>query len=144
MRRAYATAGSLSPPFARYGRRIYGVGMEHLDHEECLLTSEQEFLLARLCFEAAPLSREELIEHLVSAYAQKMSMVTYFTEILAEHGIAFRMQDHPIFDPTDMDSLVRLFGYEPSDAEVEELAYSSIEAATMEVDMDAIVLAPED
>ena len=33
---------------------------------------------------------------------------------------------------------------QPSDAEVEELAYSSIEAATMEVDMDAIVLAPED
>ena len=112
--------------------------------DEYFLDTEQEFLLARLVSEASALSKDELIEALVNAQAQRFALIGMYTEILAENGIAFRLQETMTFDPTDEESLTALFGYRPTDAEVEELACDVVETATMELDMDAIVLAPDE
>jgi len=112
--------------------------------DDFLWEPEQEFLLAKLAAEASALSKEELIHVLVHAQAQKFAMEEMYTQILAENGIAFRQQETMTFDPTDEESLTALFGYRPTDAEVEELACDVVETATMELDMDAIVLAPDE
>lgn len=105
---------------------------------------EQEFLLARVYAEAQELSKTELIEALVGAVAQKLAIQQMATDLMAEHGIGFRLQNGFAFDPTDPDTLTAFLGYEPTEAEAEEYAIDAIEMATMELDMDAIVMAPEE
>ena len=106
--------------------------------------TETEFLLARVMVEAQSLSKAELVEALVGAVAQKYSVIEMYTNLLADHGIGFRMQETMPFDLTDEGALASLFGYTPTDAEVEEFANDVMEVATMELDMDAIVLAPDE
>ena len=124
--------------------RIYGVGMDHLEHEECLLEPEQEFALAKLIADCQSLSKDELIDALVGAVSQRYALMQLYDNVLAENGIGFRLEAARVFDFTDERALKELFGYTPTDAEVEELANDAYETATMELDMDAIVMAPED
>ena len=108
------------------------------------LTEEQQFLLRRVGVEATELSRIELIEALVSCWAQRLAMKQVYENVLAENEIGFRMQEVIGVDLTSDEALTGIFGYRPSDQEAEEYMEDAIEAATMELDMDAIVLTPED
>ena len=108
------------------------------------LTEEQQFILARLSVECAELSRTELIEALVSCWAQKMAMKQVYETVLVENEIGFRMQELMPVDVTSQEALTGIFGYSPTDEEAEDYVEGAMEAATMELDMDAIVLTPED
>lgn len=117
---------------------------ELFDDDGSAIDVEQEFLLARLATEAQSWSKPELIEALVGAVAQRFATARMYTDILAANGIGFRLQQGIAVDFTDENALTNLFGYRPTDAEVEEFATDVMEVATMELDMDAIVLAPDE
>ena len=85
-----------------------------------------------------------MIDALVGAVSQRYALMQLYDNVLAENGIGFRLEAARVFDFTDESALKELFGYTPTDAEVEELANDAYETATMELDMDAIVMAPED
>lgn len=108
------------------------------------LTQEQEFILARVGVEAAEMNRHELIEALISCWAHKLTMKQVYENVLAEHEIGFRMQEVMPVDLTSEEALTGVFGYSPSDEEAEDYVNDAMESATMELDMDAIVLTPED
>lgn len=101
-------------------------------------------MLARIGVECAELSRAELIEALISCWAQKLAMKQVYESVMAEHEIGFRMQELMPVDLTSDEALTGIFGYQPSDEEAEDYVVDAMEAATMELDMDAIVLTPED
>ena len=108
------------------------------------LTEEQQFLLARIGVEAAAMNRTELIDALLSCWAQKMAMKQVYEAVLAENEIGFRMQELMPIDITSEETLTEVFGYSPSDQEAEDYVVDAMESATMELDMDEIVLTPED
>lgn len=108
------------------------------------LTQEQEFLLARLAHEARDLSHTELVQALLEAWVEKFSLKALFEEILQEHGIFCLLQERaPCCDPSDAEGMAALFGYIPSDEELADYFNAAIENATMELDMDDIVLSRE-
>ena len=108
------------------------------------LTEEQQFLLARVGVEAAELSRTELVEALISCWAQKLAMKQVYESVLNEHNIGFRMQELMPIDVTSEEVITGVFGYSPSDQEAADYVVDAMESATMELDMDEIVLTPED
>ena len=118
----------------------WGNGWDQVDE----LTHEQEFLLARIAIEATQMSKQELIAALVGAMACKFSMRQTCEELLADCGVQVRMQEVIPVDLTSEEALRDVFGYSPSDEEAQDYVESAIEEATMELDMDAIVLTPED
>ena len=99
------------------------------------LTSEQEFFLAAVGVEAAGMARQELIEALVLCWKQKFEHANVYQSILAEHEISFRMQG---IRPLEINSDAVL-----NSIETEELISDVMESATMELDMDAIVLSED-
>lgn len=108
------------------------------------LTQEQEFLLARLAHEARELTHTELVHALLEAWTEKFSLKALFEEILQEHGIFCQLQEKaPCCDPSDVEGMAALFGYIPSDEELADYFDAAIENATMELDMDDIVLSRE-
>jgi hypothetical protein len=109
------------------------------------LTQEQEFLLARVTVEAMEMSRQELIEALVEAWYTKFQVRAAYESILQAEGLCFNISERvPCCDPTDAKSLASLLGYEPTAEEAEDYFCQAVEDATMELDMDEIVLTPED
>lgn len=112
--------------------------------EDVQLSEEQEFLLARIALEAQHLSKEELVEALLSVWSAKMVQHEIYSAVLAENEISFRMQEHVPIDLSDPDALGRVFGYEPSEEEAVDYVLDIMEGATMELDMDEIVLTPDD
>lgn len=99
------------------------------------LTSEQEFYLAAVAVEAAGLSRQELINALVSAWSQQFEQANVYQQVLAEHEISFRLQG---IRPVEINSDQSL-----NSIETEELISDVMESATMDLDMNAIVLSED-
>lgn len=109
------------------------------------LTQEQEFLLARIGVEALQMSKVELVEALVASWYSKYVLKAAYEQVLQDNGLCFNIQErNPCCDPTDVESMAALFGYSPTPEEAEEYFSQAIEDATMELDMDEIVLTPED
>ena len=123
---------------------------EHAEWGNCVssmedLTQEQEFLLARVTVEAMEMSKTELIEALVEAWYTKFQVRAAYESILQAEGLCFNISERvPCVDPTNSESLAALFGYEPTAEETEDYFCQVVEDATMELDMDEIVLTPED
>jgi hypothetical protein len=107
------------------------------------LTEEQQFLLARVGVEAAELSRNELIQALIACWEQKLTMKQIYESVLDEHNISFRMQELMPIDITSEEVLTGVFGYSPSDQEAADYVVDAMESATMELDMDEIVLSDD-
>ena len=99
------------------------------------LSQEQEFVLAAIGVEAAGMARQELIDALVSCWTQKFELHNIYQAVLAEHEISFRMQE---LKPLEINSDQML-----NSIETEELIEDVMESATMDLDMDAIVLSED-
>lgn len=109
------------------------------------LTAEQQFVLRRVELEAKELDREELVEALLASWEVRFQMKATFMEFARAAGLSFRLEEaRTPAAPESLEDLEQIFGYEPTDDETIEYMRSLYENATMEIDMDEIVLGTED
>ena len=105
------------------------------------LTEEQQFILRRVEVEAKELSREELIEALLASWEVRFRLKANFMEFSREAGLAFRLEEaRSPSAPESLEDLEEIFGYEPTEEETMDYMKSLYENATMELDMDEIIL----
>ena len=109
------------------------------------LTEEQSFLLRRIEVEAQELDKEELIEALLASWEARFAMKATFMEFARAAGLSFRLDEaRSPATPESLEDLEQIFGYEPTEEETIDYMRSLYENATMEIDMDEIVLGTED
>lgn len=109
------------------------------------LTIEQEYLLRAIAQEAQSLSREELFNALLSCWEARFRQKQIFLATCRHAGFAFKLDEGAtMFTPENLTDLVKIFGYIPSAEEANDYMKSMVETATMELDMDEIVLESEE
>lgn len=105
------------------------------------LTEEQQFILRRIEIEAQDLEKEELIDALLDCWEVRFRLKQTFMEFTREAGLSFRLEEaQSPSAPECLEDLEEIFGYEPSEQETMEFMKSVYENATMELDMDEIIL----
>lgn len=105
------------------------------------LTEEQQFILRKIEIEAQELDREELIDALLDCWEVRFRLKQTFMELSREAGITFKLEEAQSSSaPECLEDLEEIFGYEPSEEETVEFMKSVYENATMELDMDEIIL----
>lgn len=109
------------------------------------LTLEQLFCLSRLRLEASRMSKEELVEALLEEREELLLQRNYYVGCLEMAGIRAEPSSEPCISlPETEDELVAIFGRRPSDDELstylQERINDQMEAARMDVDIEAIVL----
>jgi len=110
-----------------------------------VLTTEQQYLLRRIELEIKELSRDELIAALLECWEARFRLKQTFLLTAREAGYVFKMEDGgTLFAPETEEDLAEIFGYAPTEEEAEDYMRGLWENATMELDMDAIVLESED
>jgi hypothetical protein len=109
------------------------------------LTHEQQYLLRRIELEISDLSRDELKAALLDCWEARFRQRQIFLSTTRSAGYIFRMDEGAtLFAPETEEDFAEIFGYVPSDEEAEDYMRGLWENATMELDMDAIVLESED
>ena len=109
------------------------------------LTEEQQFILRRVELEAQELSKEELIEALLASWEVRFQLKASFMEFSREAGLSFRLDEaRSPAAPESLEDLEEIFGYEPTDEETMDEMRSLYDNATMEIDMDEIVLGTDE
>ena len=106
------------------------------------LSTEQQYLLRRIHLEAQSMSREQLVRALIRATEEKLRLKQYFASI-SSGGIRV-VEGQACRLPEDEDGLREIFGHLPTESEIEAYYEQQYETATMEVDMDEIVLTPDE
>ena len=108
-------------------------------------TIEQQYALRRLRIEMKELSRAELMEALLECSEDLYRQKQFFLQISHEAGFTFRLEDKiPALVPTSEEDFEKVFGYKPTPEEKATYVNGLYEDATMELDMDEIVLDSED
>lgn len=105
------------------------------------LTLEQKFLLHRIAAEAQEMGKEELIGALLESWETRFRIKQNFLLTTREAGYMFKMEERqPLRPPESEEELIQAIGHVPTDEEVEDYMREMWENATMELDMDEIVL----
>lgn len=113
--------------------------------EELDLTQEQKYLLRRVEIEARAMSKEQLVEALCTSWEARFKLKQTFLANSREAGFLFFLEErHPWQQPETREEFTEVLGYEPTESEAEDYLREMWEAATMELDMDEIVLTPDD
>ena len=113
--------------------------------DEDTLTLEQRFLLLRMQREARAMDREQLLGALCDAWVARFRLKQAFTTMSQQAGFVFRVEErHPWRQPETDEDFCQLFGYLPSPEEREAYLRHQHETATMELDMEAIVLTADE
>lgn len=119
--------------------------MESLSTTDDALSPEQCYLLRRVAIEAETLDRDQLIAALCEAWEARFRLKQYFISTSRAAGFVFQVQEQCVWpQPESPAEFEAVFGYRPSAAELEAYYEQMWELATMELDMDAIVLTPDD
>mgnify|MGYP001225037715 CR=1 FL=1 len=109
------------------------------------LTHEQQFVLHRLALELKDYSKEELIEALLSCWEARFRQKQIFLASSQEAGFSFNFNDGMAVMP---EAAVKEFeqshGYKPTWEDAEDYMESIAEEACMELDMESIVLEPDE
>tara|TARA_R100000458_G_C8084556_1_gene117855 strand:+ start:22 stop:360 length:339 start_codon:yes stop_codon:yes gene_type:complete len=108
------------------------------------LTLEQSYLLRRIALEARDLSREELINALLACWEGRFRQKQAFMESSRSAGYVFRLNEGGLLQAPNESDLEEVFGYVPTEEEAEDYMRTLWESATMELDMDEIVLESDD
>jgi FMN phosphatase YigB (HAD superfamily) len=109
------------------------------------LTTEQQYLLRRVAVEAQDLSRDELIEALCDCWEARFLQKQIFEYSSREAGFVFQVKERlPLQQPETEEEFTAIFGYLPTEEEAMAYLEDLQQIATMELDMDEIVLTPDD
>lgn len=109
------------------------------------LTQEQQFMLQRITLEIKDYSKEELIEALLSCWEARFRQKQIFLASSQEAGFAFAFNDGiAVMPEAAVKEFEQSHGYKPTWEDAEDYMESIAEEACMELDMEAIVLEPEE
>lgn len=109
------------------------------------LTAEQRYMLRRVEIEAQAMSRDDLIVALCASWEARFKLKQTFLTNSREAGFIFFLEErHPWQQPETQEEFAALMGYVPTEDEANEYLRELHEVATMELDMDDIVLTPDD
>jgi hypothetical protein len=112
---------------------------------EVELTAEQKYLLRRVELQAHHLSRDELVHALCNAWEERFRLKQTFLTISREAGFVFSLVErHPWQPPETDEEFKEVMGFVPTEEEAESFVRDLYETATMELDMDDIVLSEDD
>ena len=95
------------------------------------LTMEEEFILRRMRDSLRQAPQPELLDLVIEAQAKIYSLAHHFEAFAAEAGIAAQIEISGGFDcvlPDSEEALVKAFGRQPSNEEVERYTEERIEA----------------
>lgn len=106
---------------------------------------EQQYLLARIYLEAQTMSRAELADALCDSWLTRFQLKAIFESYCREHQLGFRIEEaRPVIEFETEEDFMAVFGCIPTEEEARAYFRSLEEVATMELDMDEIVLTPDD
>lgn len=106
---------------------------------------EQKFLLHRIAAEAREMSRDGLINALLESWEMRFRIKQNFLSTTREAGYVFKMEERqPPRLPETKEELIEVMGHAPTEEEAESYMREVWENATMELDMDEIVLSSDD
>lgn len=106
---------------------------------------EQAFLLQRVRLEAEAMDRSALIEALCDAWAARFRLKHAFASMSRDAGYLFHLEERRPWRPPETEAdFEAALGYVPDAAERAAYLRRQWETATMALDMDAIVLTPDD
>lgn len=109
------------------------------------LTDEQQYMLCKVRLEAQSLRREELIEALCNSWEARYRQRQLFESVSRDMGVEFSLtEEYPWQRPETEEDFEELLGYVPSDEEASRYLQGLWENARMEIDMDEIVLTPDE
>lgn len=109
------------------------------------LTTEQEYLLKRIEIECSDLSKEQLLEALLDCWEARFRQKQFFLAQSKSAGYLFKMEEGAtLCAPETEEEFEEIFGYVPTEEEAEEYVSRMWETATMELDIEAIVLESEE
>lgn len=109
------------------------------------LTPEQEYLLKRVALESKGATRDELVEALLECWEARLMQKQAFMAATKEAGLCIRMEiGATLCSPETEEDFEQIFGYSPSEEEAGDYVKELWENATMELDMDEIVLGSEE
>jgi hypothetical protein len=109
------------------------------------LTSEQKYLLRRVEIEAHAMSKEQLVQALCASWEARFKLKqTFFVNSRAAGFVFFLEERHPWQRPETQEEFAELMGFVPTEDEANDFLRELQEVATMELDMDEIVLTPDE
>jgi len=108
------------------------------------LTLEQEYLLRSVAQDAMEMDKEELILALLSCWEARFRQKQVFLSTCRSAGYVFKLDEGDTSIPESLEDLIAIFGYMPTMEETRDYYKTVHETATMEVDMNEIVLESED
>lgn len=113
--------------------------------DEDQLSLEQRFLLQRIRLDASTMEHEPLVTALCDAWEARFRLKQIFASMSREAGFSFVVEERlPWRRPESDADYERVFGYIPSAQEREAFLKYQEETVTMELDMEAIVLTPDE
>lgn len=102
-------------------------------------------MLHKVRIDAQALSKENLIEALCNSWEARYRQRQLFMAIGREAGLSFSLtEEYPWQRPETAEDFEALLGYVPTDKEASEYLQRIWEDARMEIDMDEIVLTPDE
>lgn len=109
------------------------------------LTDEQQYQLRKVQVEAESMSRQELIEALCDSWEARYRLQQVFASMGEQYGLRFNLrEEYPWQRPETEDEFKELLGYVPTEGQANAYLQELWENARMEIDMDEIVLAPDE
>lgn len=109
------------------------------------LTDEQQYMLCKVRVEAQSMSRDELIEALCTSWEARYQQRQLFISMGRGIGLNFALtEEYPWQPPETAEEFEEVLGYVPTERQAEAYVNELWENARMEIDMDEIVLTPDD
>jgi hypothetical protein len=109
------------------------------------LTEEQQYMLRKVRLEAASMNKEELIEALCDSWEARYQQRRIFTAMGRQFGLSFAIrEEYPWQPPETEDEFKEVLGFVPTENEAKAYLKELWENARMDIDMDEIVLTPDE
>jgi methylase of polypeptide subunit release factors len=109
------------------------------------LSEEQQYMLRKVRLEAESMSRQELVEALCDSWEARYRQRQIFTSMGQQFGLSFTVrEEYPWQRPETEEEFEEVLGFVPTENEAEAYLKELWENARMDIDMDEIVLTPDE
>lgn len=135
----------LKPGCNRSGGKQMPTGSTTAIPMDIELTEEQQYMLRKVQVEAQSLTREELIEALCNSWEARYRQRQILMAMARDLGVRMELtEEYPWQPPETEEEFEEILGYVPTERQANEYLKELWENARMEIDMDEIVLMPDE